>query len=311
MFSLHGKMDPKRRENVYKNFINSFGSSLLLCTDVAARGLDIPDVDWVVQVDPPQDPKCFSHRCGRTARIGKEGKAIVFLTPKEDTYVEFLKIRKIPMKEIEIYKDEEITSENGQETKINTKVINELLLNNNTKDRELYEKSVKAFVSWVRAYNEHQVSYIFRFKDVDVASVARAYGLIRLPRMPELKNRKIEYKGVDIDPEKIKYKDKIREKQRQARIAKEKEQNENQMNKKGKKKGKSVAWSQKKQLKEKRLERREKRERKRDAKTRDKVLALQKEEENRKKAEKQKREMEDDWNDLREEAKMIKKRKQK
>lgn len=58
-----------------------------MCTDVAARGLDIPDVDWVVQIDPPQDPKCFAHRCGRTARLGKDGKAIVFLTPKEDTYV--------------------------------------------------------------------------------------------------------------------------------------------------------------------------------------------------------------------------------
>jgi len=41
-------------------------------------------------------------------------------------------------------------------------------------------QSVKAFVSWVRAYNEHQVSYIFRFKNVDVALVAEAYGLLRV-----------------------------------------------------------------------------------------------------------------------------------
>jgi len=308
LFSLHGKMDPKRRENVYKNFISAIGSSILLCTDVAARGLDIPDVDWVVQIDPPQDPKCFAHRCGRTARLGKEGKAIVFLTPKEDTYVEFLKIRKIPMKEIAKYEDEEIKENVKKSTIINSKLINEQLLKNNSKDRELYEKSVKAFVSWVRAYNEHQVSYIFRFKNVDVASVAEAYGLIRLPRMPELKNRKIEYKGLDIDPETIKYKDKNREKQRQARLQKEKEGKLNNKGKKGKK-GKNEAWSQKKQLKERRLERREKRERKRDAKTRNMIMAMKKEEEIKKEAEKRKREMEDEWNELREEAKLLKKRK--
>ncbi|ORX42875.1 DEAD-domain-containing protein [Piromyces finnis] len=200
LFSLHGKMDPKRRENVYKNFISAIGSSILLCTDVAARGLDIPDVDWVIQIDPPQDPKCFAHRCGRTARLGKKGKAVVFLTPKEDTYVDFLKIRKIPMKEIKKYEDEDFESTENEKTSIiNSKLINEQLLDKNSKDRELYEKSVKAFVSWVRAYNEHQVSFIFRFKNVDIALVAEAYGLLRLPRMPELKNKKIEYKGLNID----------------------------------------------------------------------------------------------------------------
>lgn len=309
LFSLHGKMDPKRRENVYKNFISAIGSSILLCTDVAARGLDIPDVDWVVQIDPPQDPKCFAHRCGRTARLGKEGKAVVFLTPKEDTYVEFLKIRKIPMKEIDKYQDEEIKENIKKTSIINSKLINEQLLKNNSKDRELYEKSIKAFVSWVRAYNEHQVSYIFRFKNVDVALVAEAYGLLRLPRMPELKNKNIEYKGLDIDPETIKYKDKNREKQRQIRLQKEKEEKLNNKSKKSKKGGKNEAWSQKKQLKERRLERREKRERKRDAKTRNMVLAMQKEEEMKREAEKRKREMAEEWDELREEAKLLKKKK--
>ncbi|KAJ3062869.1 ATP-dependent rRNA helicase spb4, partial [Quaeritorhiza haematococci] len=62
LYALHGKMVPKRRETVYQSFSQTPNASLLLTTDIAARGLDIPDVDWVVQIDPPQDPKQFSHR---------------------------------------------------------------------------------------------------------------------------------------------------------------------------------------------------------------------------------------------------------
>ena len=59
--SLHGKMVQKRRTKTYENFA-SREAGVLLCTDVAARGLDIPDVDWILQYDAPQDPSFFIHR---------------------------------------------------------------------------------------------------------------------------------------------------------------------------------------------------------------------------------------------------------
>jgi len=57
-----------------------------------ARGIDIPDVDWVLQFDPPSSAEAFVHRCGRTARIGRSGSALLFLLPTEDAYVDFLQI---------------------------------------------------------------------------------------------------------------------------------------------------------------------------------------------------------------------------
>ena len=67
----------------------------LLCTDVAARGLDIPDVEWILQMDPPQDPDSVVHRVGRTARMGRTGNALIFLLPHETAFVDFLRVRKV------------------------------------------------------------------------------------------------------------------------------------------------------------------------------------------------------------------------
>ena len=70
---------------------------VLLCTDVAARGLDIPAVDWIIQYDPPDDPKEYIHRVGRTARgRSGRGRALLLLLPEELGFLAYLKARALP-----------------------------------------------------------------------------------------------------------------------------------------------------------------------------------------------------------------------
>lgn len=87
---LHGKMH-SRRQKLFTQFSNCRSGSLM-CTDVMARGVDFPSVDWVIQFDPPSCTKSFVHRCGRTARMGRKGRALVMLLPSEMPYVEFLSL---------------------------------------------------------------------------------------------------------------------------------------------------------------------------------------------------------------------------
>jgi ATP-dependent RNA helicase DDX55/SPB4 len=73
--------------NAFSSAIVPGGASILLTTDVVARGIDIPVVDVVIQFDPPTDPKTFSHRCGRTARAGRQGTAWILLSGRETEYI--------------------------------------------------------------------------------------------------------------------------------------------------------------------------------------------------------------------------------
>lgn len=93
-----GKQKQQKRTNTFFEFINA-SSGVLLCTDVAARGLDIPKVDWIIQFDPPDDPRNYIHRVGRTARAGKDGKSLLFLLESELGFLRYLKQAKVLLHE--------------------------------------------------------------------------------------------------------------------------------------------------------------------------------------------------------------------
>jgi ATP-dependent RNA helicase DDX31/DBP7 len=91
LLKLHGNMSQVDRREAYRNFVRSqAGGAVLFCTDVAARGLDLPAVDWIVQYDPPQETADYVHRIGRTARRGRQGRSLLFLQPSEQSYLQVL-----------------------------------------------------------------------------------------------------------------------------------------------------------------------------------------------------------------------------
>ncbi|KAI9657981.1 MAG: ATP-dependent rRNA helicase spb4 [Bathelium mastoideum] len=211
---LHGKHPSSVRQKNFARFVESVTPTVLLTTDVAARGLDIPAVDLVVQLDPPSDPKVFIHRCGRAGRAGRKGLAVTFIsTGREEEYIPFLDVRKTPISKL-AEPDVNVASADADEA---TNKFRNLVL----KDRALHDKAQRAFVSWLQAYRKHSASSIFRVADLDWEKLGRAWGLLRLPKMPELKGWEGDRSlGLQVDFDTYAYKDKAREKHRKEEMVK-------------------------------------------------------------------------------------------
>lgn len=176
ILSIHGKMK-KNRVKILNKF-RDLDNVILLCTDVMARGVDIPEMDWVLQWDPPSNAAAYVHRVGRTARQGTSGNALIMLLPHEAAYVEFLsKNQKVTMMKVDIAED---WSENFDE-------LNNKIHNIQKKDKNVFDKGTRAFVSHVKAYSKHECNLLLRVRDLDLGKVATSYGLLRLPKMPEMK----------------------------------------------------------------------------------------------------------------------------
>ncbi|XP_040106608.1 ATP-dependent RNA helicase DDX55 isoform X2 [Oryx dammah] len=190
----------------------------------------------------------FVHRCGRTARIGHGGSALVFLLPMEESYINFLAInQKCPLQEMKLQK--------------NTADLLPKLKAMALADRAVFEKGMKAFVSYVQAYAKHECNLIFRLKDLDFASLARGFALLRMPKMPELRGKQFpDFVPVDVNTDTIPFKDKIREKQRQKQLL-EQQRKEKTENDRRRKFIKNKAWSKQKAKKEKKKKLNEKRKR--------------------------------------------------
>ena len=90
--AIHGDMPQTKREKVIKDFKEDV-TDILIATDVAARGLDIDDINYVINYDMPDDIDTYIHRIGRTGRAGREGTAVSFVTSEEEHLVREFEMR--------------------------------------------------------------------------------------------------------------------------------------------------------------------------------------------------------------------------
>ncbi|KAF2099838.1 ATP-dependent rRNA helicase-like protein spb4 [Rhizodiscina lignyota] len=267
---LHGKHPPTVRNKNFSRFVNSTIPTVLLTTDLAARGLDIPSVDLVVQLDPPSDPKAFLHRCGRAGRAGRKGLAIVMLTPgHEEDYISFLSVRKTPVAPLldsDFVKGKDAMTIGDDEADLATAKIRSIAKT----DRAIYDKAQRAFVSWVRAYSKHVAASIFRIKEVNWDELAKGWGLLRMPKMPELKGAPSwagdSKLGLEIDWKEFGYKDKAQEKKRREELENKDNvaANGNAEDRHTGRKREGQSWSEKKEQKATREARRDKKRVKRE-----------------------------------------------
>lgn len=163
VMEIHGKQKQQKRTSTFFEFCTA-ESGILLCTDVAARGLDIPEVDWIVQYDPPDDPKEYIHRVGRTAR-GSQGRghALLFLLPEELGFLRYLKHAKVPLNEYDFAKAK-ISNIQLQLEKL---ISSNYFLNQSAKD---------GYRSYLQAYASHQHRDIFNVETLDLKKVALSFG---------------------------------------------------------------------------------------------------------------------------------------
>ncbi|XP_038895643.1 DEAD-box ATP-dependent RNA helicase 27-like isoform X2 [Benincasa hispida] len=167
---IHGKQKQQKRTSTFFAF-NKAETGILLCTDVAARGLDIPAVDWIVQYDPPDEPKEYIHRVGRTARgEGSKGNALLFLIPEELQFLRYLKAAKVPVKEYE-FSDKKLANVQSHLEKL---VGSNYHLNKAAKD---------AYRSYLLAYNSHSMKDIFNVHRLDLQGIAASFCFSNPPKV--------------------------------------------------------------------------------------------------------------------------------
>lgn len=177
LLALHGKYKQGKRVEIYYEFLNK-PAAVLFATDIAARGLDFPQVDWVVQLDCPEDTANYIHRVGRTARYNKQGKALLTLLPSEvEGMTKAFGDAKIPIKEIKV---------NPAKTQSCRQKVTSVV----AADKEIKALGQKAFMSYVRSVYLQPNREVFDASALPLDEFALSYGLPGAPRMPFLSKLK-------------------------------------------------------------------------------------------------------------------------
>ncbi|KAK1307860.1 DEAD-box ATP-dependent RNA helicase 17 [Acorus calamus] len=213
IFRLHGKMDHNARKTTFNDF-SSEKSALLLCTDVAARGLDIPRVKCIIQYDSPGEATEYVHRVGRTARLGEKGEALLFLQPVETEYLDILLKHCGSLEEFPLIKILNRFPVHGRKHQNRNMLsldshpwissLQKALESFIATEPEMTLLAKDGFCSWLRAYAAHrgELKRMFVVKKLHLGHVAKSFGLKEQPTsiggsflMQVKKRKKYEKRG--------------------------------------------------------------------------------------------------------------------
>ena len=184
---LHSKISQNKRNKEYKSFKIESNNRLniLLSTDLASRGIDIPNIDMIIQFDPPKTDDSYIHKAGRTARVGHKGTSLLFLNENELTFLNYMKQKGII---IQKWEDQNIKNEEDVDLIIpfnekNGISILKCIKEINLSDKWIYDKAVNTFISFLRFYQEIELKYIFYYPNFDIGNYANSLQLLKLPRL--------------------------------------------------------------------------------------------------------------------------------
>ncbi|KAF9412156.1 ATP-dependent RNA helicase dbp7 [Podila epigama] len=183
LFRLHGNLAQNLRTDTYFEFCKS-PSGVLFATDVAARGLDLPDVSHIIQYDPPSDLKDYVHRVGRTARLGREGEAVLFLLPSEVKYLELLTAQGLPNQEVSVTSIlMKLAPPKSNEYQQPATDIQNSFERYNLHSPENMAIARGAFWAFVKSYATHPSSekHIFHVKNLHLGHIAKSFALREAP----------------------------------------------------------------------------------------------------------------------------------
>lgn len=177
LLHIHGNMKQMKRTDMYDLFCRT-KSAALFATDVASRGLDFPDVEWVIQVDCPDSVGTYIHRVGRTARFRSQGRSMLLLSEgKEEKFLERLEASKIVLHRNKINPH--------RMTSIQPKVAAMVASN-----QELKNLAQRSFMFYIKSVYQQSDKEVFDVTGIDFDELAKSFGLSVVPKVSFKKGSK-------------------------------------------------------------------------------------------------------------------------
>uniref|UniRef100_A0AAY4DPJ5 ATP-dependent RNA helicase n=1 Tax=Denticeps clupeoides TaxID=299321 RepID=A0AAY4DPJ5_9TELE len=190
VLALHGKQQQMKRVEVYNNFVHK-KAAVLFATDIAARGLDFPAVNWVLQFDCPEDANTYIHRVGRTARYKEGGEALLLLLPSEEKgMIAQLQEKKVPINKIQVNPEKLVTVEQKLEAFL-------------AQEKEQKERAQRCFVSYLRSIYLMKNKDVFDVFRIRLPEYAASLGLAVPPRVRFLNKAKKQKEDSSTTPNKV------------------------------------------------------------------------------------------------------------